>query len=138
MVTLLGTLGFTFAAETPSLWLLGASLVVRGAGMGASTNPALSAVYRRLPKSEVANATTALNVVQRIGAPLGTSMMAVVLQWRAVASPSLAQAFGQTFTACAVLSALTVMPAWFLLGESPLPRAPGAQAAAQAPHIDLA
>ena len=116
LLTLLGTIAFAVASETASLWLLSLSLVVRGAGLGATNNPALSAVYRQMPRSEVANATTALNVVQRIGAPLGTAFMAVLLQWRVGVSASLPAAFAQTFTACVALNALTLVPALFLIG----------------------
>lgn len=115
-LALLGTLAFTLASEHTSMLLLGASLVVRGAGLGAINNPALSAVYRFVPKAEVANATTALNIVQRIGAPLGTAIMAVVLQWRLLVAPSKAHAFAQTFTASVAFSALTLVSAAFLLG----------------------
>jgi EmrB/QacA subfamily drug resistance transporter len=121
VITVLGTMAFAFATETTSLWLLSISLVVRGAGLGAISNPVLSTVYRRLPKSEVANATTALNVVQRIGAPLGTALMAVLLGWRTAASASLSTAFAETFTACVALSALTLVPAFFLVGATSPP-----------------
>jgi len=117
-LTLLGTIVFAFGSETTSMGLLCASLVVRGAGLGSTNNPALSAVYRHLPKSEVANATTAVNVVQRVGAPLGTAIMAVVLQWRADVCASLPAAFAQTFAACLALSIFTLLPATFLVGAA--------------------
>ncbi|MDB4956825.1 MAG: Multidrug resistance protein [Myxococcales bacterium] len=121
-MTLLGTVAFCFASETTSLWLLSLSLVVRGAGLGASNNPTLTAVYRSLPKSEVANATTALNVVQRMGAPLGTVLLAVILAWRTSAASSLSSAFAQAFVACLVLNALTIIPALFLVRDPRTPR----------------
>jgi MFS family permease len=115
LLTLVGTVVFARVSTTTSPWLLGASLVVRGAGLGATNNPALATVYRRLPKSEVANATTALNVFQRMGAPLGTALMAVVLAWRVSVAASLADAFAQTFAVSLAVSALTLVPAAFLV-----------------------
>jgi hypothetical protein len=122
LLTLLGTLAFTRASEESSMTLLALSLVVRGAGLGATNNPALSAVYRHLPKSEVPNATTALNIVQRMGAPLGTAVMAVLLQWR-MGVASKAQAFAETFTVSVALSALTLVSAAFLVGAGARGRA---------------
>src|SRR5581483_5624791 len=80
LTTIVGTLAFTFVdADTP-YWLLCAALVVRGAGLGATNTPALAAAYRHIDKSEIANTTTAINIVQRLGAPLGTATLALALQ----------------------------------------------------------
>ncbi len=128
ILTLLGTIAFTQATEETSMGLLALSLVVRGAGLGATNNPVLAAVYRHLPKREVANATTALNIVQRMGAPLGTASMAVFLQWRGARSPPKGEAFRETFSISVAFSLLTLVSAAFLVGAgarsrslSPLP-----------------
>jgi EmrB/QacA subfamily drug resistance transporter len=129
-LTLLGTLVFVRPFEHVPDWVLAAFLVVRGAGLGATNLPGMAAVYRQVPKREVANATAALNIVQRMGAPLGTAIMAVVLQWRLGAAPSRAHAFAETFSASVLFSALTVVSALFLVGA----RAPDDAAAPPEPE----
>jgi EmrB/QacA subfamily drug resistance transporter len=116
VLTLLGTLVLVWPFEHVPDAVLAAFLVVRGAGLGATNLPGMAAVYRQVPKREVANATAALNIVQRMGAPLGTAIMAVVLQWRLGAAPSRAHAFAETFSASILFSALTVVSAMFLVG----------------------
>jgi EmrB/QacA subfamily drug resistance transporter len=120
LATLLGTVAFARVTEESSYALLCAALVVRGAGLGATNTPALAAAYRHLGRAEIPNASTALNVVQRLGAPLGTATMAVTLQ-RFAPPPgagsraSLARAFAHTFTVSAALSALALLAALALI-----------------------
>ena len=118
LATLVGTLAFTQATDHSSYLLLSAALVVRGAGLGATNTPALAAAYRNLSHDEIPNATATLNVVQRLGAPLGVATMAVALQRFAPAHPSpalLAHAFARTFTLSAILSALALFAAFALI-----------------------
>ncbi|HEY4240402.1 MAG TPA: DHA2 family efflux MFS transporter permease subunit [Kofleriaceae bacterium] len=112
LVTLLGTLAFGFASDHTSYWLLGASLVFRGAGLGATAAPALSAAYKQLPHDDIPNGTASINIVQRLGAPLGTAAMAITLQWfsvggKAAGAPP-ADAFAHTFAISAAFSALAL------------------------------
>ena len=61
--------------------LLGTALLVRGIGFGVASLPIAVAIYRTLPKSAMAHASSASNiVVQRIGAATGTALMAAVVQ----------------------------------------------------------
>ena len=60
--------------------VLGAGLVLRGAGMGATLMPAMAAAYQALPQAAVARAASLLEIVQRVGASLGIALLAVVLQ----------------------------------------------------------
>jgi MFS family permease len=117
LTTLAGTWAFTQVTDHTSYVLLCASLVLRGAGLGATSTPALTAAYRYLERDDIPNATTAINVVQRLGAPLGTATMAMVLSRFAagvdVAAPGsrapLGRAFAYTFTVSAALSALALL-----------------------------
>ena len=59
--------------------LLGAALFARGAGFGVASLPIAVAIYRTLPKVAMAHASSASNVVQRIGAAAGTALMAAVV-----------------------------------------------------------
>jgi EmrB/QacA subfamily drug resistance transporter len=112
LTTLLGTYAFTQVTDHSSYVLLSLSLLVRGAGLGATSTPALSAAYKVLARDEVPNGTTVINIVQRLGAPLGTAMMAMTLQRFAADSAAtralLARAFAHTFAVSAALSGLAL------------------------------
>jgi EmrB/QacA subfamily drug resistance transporter len=85
LMLLLGTIAFTqLRADTP-YWLLVASLMVRGLGLGFTMMPAMAAAYATLERSQVPRATPMLNVLQRVGGSLGTAVVAVVLQHQLVA-----------------------------------------------------
>jgi len=45
-LTVLGTLAFALAGPAPSDWLLSASLIVRGAGLGAVTIAVMAGAFR--------------------------------------------------------------------------------------------
>jgi EmrB/QacA subfamily drug resistance transporter len=115
LTTLLGTAAFMQATDHSSYVLLSISLVVRGAGLGATSTPALAAAYKHLARAEIPNATTAINIVQRLGAPIGTATMAMTLSRFVASTPGasssrapLARAFASTFTVAAGLSALAL------------------------------
>jgi MFS family permease len=124
LTTLVGTVAFMCVTDTSSYVLLSFALFVRGVGLGATNTPALAAAYRHLTREELPNATTVLNVVQRLGAPLGTATMAVVLQ-RFMASshahdaPTLAHAFAHTFMVSGALGALALFAALSLIRSDP-------------------
>jgi EmrB/QacA subfamily drug resistance transporter len=121
-LTLLGTYAFTRATDHSSYVVLTLSLVIRGAGLGAITSPALVAAYRVLRPDEMPNATTAMNLVQRLGAPLGTAVMAVTLQRFIASGDVLARAFAHAFAVSAGLSALTFFAAFGLINQPREPR----------------
>jgi EmrB/QacA subfamily drug resistance transporter len=80
VIATLGTLPFAFVSGDTPYWLLGSVLVVRGIGIGSTMMPAMAAAYATLESAAVPRATSALNVLQRVGGALGTCIMAVVLQ----------------------------------------------------------
>ena len=123
VLTLLGTYAFTQATDHTSYVLLCASLVLRGAGLGATAAPAMSAAYKQLSRDEIPNGTTAINIVQRLGAPLGTATMAVALQWFLAGLPAghapRASAFAHTFAVSAALSGLALFAGLVLARRAP-------------------
>jgi EmrB/QacA subfamily drug resistance transporter len=137
LTTIAGTWAFMQVTDHTSYALLSASLLVRGAGMGAVGAPALASAYKSLGRDEIPNATTAINVVQRLGAPLGTAIMAVTLQRFSGGTPS-AAAFAHTFMVSAALSALALLAARGLvrsnLGLAPQPPANVPQPPANVPQ----
>jgi EmrB/QacA subfamily drug resistance transporter len=118
VLTLIGTVAFTQATASTSYLLLSLSLLLRGAGLGATAAPALSAAYKQLSPDEIPNGTATINIVQRLGAPLGTATMAMTLQWFAERgaehhAPS-SDAFGHAFAICAASSSLALIAAFVL------------------------
>src|SRR5919202_3843532 len=133
IVVTLGTLPFVaIGAGTSYVWLA-LLLVVRGIGIGCAMMPAMSAAYATLDRAAVPRATSALNVLQRVGGSIGTALLAVVLQHQIatqvggggggggtlqrvpeavrqrVAGP-LADAFGHTFWWAVGMSLVAVAP----------------------------
>ena len=68
------------AAPAPTDAALRGLLVLRGLGIGSSMMPSMAAAYASLERAAVPRATSALNVVQRVGGSLGTALLAVILQ----------------------------------------------------------
>lgn len=106
LLTVLGTLPFTL--DEPDPVLLGVALFVRGIGFGAATVTLMTAAYRGLDPTQVPRATSALQIGQRVGAPLGAAVIAVVLQHELTASP--ATAFAATFWWSLALTAPALLP----------------------------
>jgi EmrB/QacA subfamily drug resistance transporter len=156
-LTLAGTLVLTQVTATTSYWMLSVALFVRGLGMGATMMPAMSSAFQTLTRAAVARASTALNIVQRIGGSIGIALLAVVLQQqitsrvpaaggaglgaaqnvppeaRAALAPHVAAAFGHTFWWAFALTALAFIPALRLPRHLPA-RPPEAAQSAPAPQ----
>ncbi|GEN16382.1 MFS transporter [Neoasaia chiangmaiensis] len=65
-----------------SFWMSSVGLLLRGAGIGAVGIPAMSAGYRSIAKPDLPMATTASNIVQRLGGPVITTLCAILLGWQ--------------------------------------------------------
>jgi len=126
-------------AWTP-YWLLAATLLVVGLGIGSTLMPCMAAAFAGLSRDQTPGATSALNVIQRVSGAIGTALLAVFLQ-RAIAArvprlhgdlqqmaafphgqpaqlaPALAGAFGSTFWIAAGLIAAGLIPAVLLPGR---------------------
>jgi len=62
--------------------VLACTLFVRGVGQSAIGVPSISAAYASVRREDLPMATTALNIVQRLGGPTLTTLMATFLAWR--------------------------------------------------------
>jgi EmrB/QacA subfamily drug resistance transporter len=134
VVVTLGTLPFVNVGPHSGYLALALLLVVRGVGIGCAMMPSMSAAFATLRRDQVPRATSALNVVQRVGGSIGTALLAVVLQHQIatglgggtggggalqrmpeavrqrVAAP-LADAFGHTFWWAVGMSVIGIVPA---------------------------
>jgi EmrB/QacA subfamily drug resistance transporter len=119
MTLIMGTfVALTQLSADTSYWLIGVVLFVMGLGMGATMMPVFSGAMQTLRRADVARATTSLNIIQQVGASIGTAVLAVILSGaltdrlpsgggalgqtipadaRAQVAPLMADAFGHTF-----------------------------------------
>jgi EmrB/QacA subfamily drug resistance transporter len=137
VLALAGTAAFTQVGAGTGYAFLAGSLFVIGLGLGSTIMPSMAVAYQTVPREAVAQATSAINVIQRVAASVGTALLAVVLQrsittglpgveggigslaalsneQRAEAAPDLAAAFGSTFWVAFGLVAAALVPALLL------------------------
>jgi EmrB/QacA subfamily drug resistance transporter len=113
LISLLSALPFLYLADHRMVGpIFIVSLLLRGIGQGAIGVPSLSAAYSGVPKQEIPMATTTLNIVQRLGGPTLTTLMAAFLAGRmhfAVSADDVSRAFMLSFLALAVLHVLLLV-----------------------------
>ncbi|HEX8085362.1 MAG TPA: DHA2 family efflux MFS transporter permease subunit [Solirubrobacteraceae bacterium] len=116
-------LGLTTLEADTKYSVLAAILFLQGMGMGAAMMPVFSGAMQTLREAAVARASTTLNIIQQVGASIGTAVMTVLLTKALAArlptgdsagsaetfgqaipesarvryAPQMAEAFGQTF-----------------------------------------
>ncbi|WP_185994845.1 MDR family MFS transporter [Nocardioides campestrisoli] len=141
-LAMLGTLPFTqLDIDTSYVWL-SCALFVRGMGLGAIMMPTISSAYQHLSKDRVSRASPTLSAIQQVGASLGSALLVTVLtrqfadrmgaegvssqgggadkisslspRARQVVGPELADAYGSAFWVAFALTALILVPAFFL------------------------
>jgi MFS family permease len=78
LLSIASFVALTQVTATTSYWWLGVVLFVMGLGMGGSMMPVFSGAMQTL-RAAVARASTSLNILQQVGASIGTAVMAVVL-----------------------------------------------------------
>jgi MFS family permease len=96
---------------------------VQGFGLGATMLPIMTVAFASLAKAEVPRASAAFSVVQRVGAPFGVTVIAVLLQSylsnaAAAGSAQVVVAFGATFWWIFAFAAVPLVLALFLPGKS--------------------
>jgi EmrB/QacA subfamily drug resistance transporter len=155
VVMTIGSVGLTMWGAGTSFVATSATLFVRGIGLGCCMMPAMAAAYATVSRESVPRATTALNVLQRVGGSIGTALLAVILEGRIKAAlphapglssgtlqpvPTavreriavpLAHAFNHTFWWAVVLTAIGLVPGVVLLFKARIRNAPP-EAAVQA------
>ncbi len=89
LLALLAVLPFLWMIQnqfSPALTVM--SLLVAGAGQGTISIPSVSAAYASVPRDKLAVANTAINIVQRLGGPLATTVVAFVISLSASDFPA--------------------------------------------------
>ena len=112
-ITALATVPFIYVGRHGlfALPLLGI-LFVRGLGQGAIGIPSMSAAYSAVPRNDLAMATTTLNILQRLGGPIMTTAVAIVIDWKASNGMRFFQfPFSAAFLFLAVLQVLLLLSA---------------------------
>ena len=115
-IALIGTLPFALGAADMPLAVLAASLLIRGFGVGSITLPSAAAAYSSVPRESLGHATTAINICQRFGGPVGTTGLAVFLQHELATTTIPATAYMWTFWLLAGLAAAGILSASQLPG----------------------
>lgn len=133
VLTSVSVIPFALADATTGGALLLVSQFVQGLGMGAVLLPVMTVAFASLSRAEVPRASAAFSVVQRVGAPFGVTVVAVLLQsllTSAAPTPAgIAAAFATTFWWVIAFSAVPLLVAFFLPTQDARP----ASAAAPAP-----
>jgi EmrB/QacA subfamily drug resistance transporter len=118
VATAIMTVPLALIGAHTSVALLCVVMLFRGAGMGASFMPAMTAAFAALKPSEVSHATPQLNVLNRIGGSIGTTLLAVILAnaGRDAHTPAAAaNAYGTAFWWSAAMAAVAIIPCLILM-----------------------
>ena len=117
-VSALAALGYTRVTATTPFPVLAASLLVWGIGVAAVAVPVSAAAYHGLPPAEIPGATSAITMIQTVGAAAGAAVLSAILLGRGGGAP----AFAYTFRWVLIFGVLALGPALLL------PAAPARQA----------
>ncbi len=118
LLTTAATIPFAFVGVHTSIPSLAVWMFLRGMGIGLAFMPAMAAAFASLQRSELADATPQMNVLQRVGGSIGTAVLAVVLQRALTGVHTLsgaASAYGTAFWVSAGLTAAAIVPCIILV-----------------------
>lgn len=116
---LISTIPFLFPAALSDS-VLAVALVARGVGLALAQMPAVTAAYTAAPTHEMGDATTLVNIVQRVGGAIGAVCIVIILQQ--VNGLTTAEVYTWAFAALGMLSLLTLMMAMVLQRQAHLPQ----------------
>jgi EmrB/QacA subfamily drug resistance transporter len=138
VVTAVATIPFGMIGAHTSIVWLSIAMFLRGTGIGFAFMPAMAAAFASLERSELADATPQLNVLQRVGGSIGTAVLAVVLQRALTGTHTLAGAagaYGTAFWFATGLTALAIVPCIVLLRAERAARARQGDASGPPPEV---
>lgn len=126
LLTAAGVVPFALAGTSGDTVLLLVAQFVQGVGLGATSLPVMTLAFTSLSHAEAPRGSAAFSIVQRVGAPFGVTVIAVILQGflHGAATPAAAAAaFSSTFWWVCALSAVPLALAFLIPGGN---RAAGA------------
>lgn len=115
------TVPFLLPVALPSAALV-SILVARGAGMALAQMPAMTAAYTSVTAAQMGDATTLVNIVQRVGGAVGA--VGVVITLANTGGSASPVAYAWAFAALTVVSVLTLLCAAILRQHTRTPHAP--------------
>jgi EmrB/QacA subfamily drug resistance transporter len=130
LISIAGTVPFTFIGADTSYWLIGTWMVIRGFGVGLCAIPAVTGAYRAISPMKIPDATVQLNVGQRLGGSAATAVFAVILQKQLETAHSPAEqaaGFGTAFWWVVAIAIGCTLPAFLLIAaerRAPAPQPP--------------
>ena len=114
-MTTFGAIAYTRVTAHTNDLVLAASLLVWGIGIAAVAVPVAAAAYQGLPPTMIPSATSAITMIQTIGASVGAAVLTAILQNRTANHPgATAAAFADTFRWVLGFTVLAVIPALLL------------------------
>lgn len=117
VITTLASIPFLFAAPAGGDVLLLVSQYLRGFGSGMSLIPMSVIAFGSMARADVPRGSAAFSVVQRVGAPFGVTVIAVLLESigaHATTTAAVASAFDSTFGWVLAFSAVPLVLAFLL------------------------
>lgn len=117
VIAMIGILPFALSGATGGDALLLGGQFLQGFGMGAVSLPVMTLAFASLSHDETPRGSAAFSVVQRVGAPFGVTVIAVILTNQLIGagtSGAIAAAFGTAFWWVFGLSAIPLLLAVFL------------------------
>jgi EmrB/QacA subfamily drug resistance transporter len=122
VVVLLASVPLPWLGTNTPMVLVQALLFVRGAGIGLSMMPAMSAAYASVRASDLGDATALVNIAMRVGGAVGGALSVIVLS-AGLASGGPVTGFRSAFGVLTVLCVLATWTAWWLrrAEQSPTP-----------------
>lgn len=117
-VLALGTIPLlTFDASTPDAVVV-VALLFRGLGMGGAVIPAMAVAYMHMRRDQIPDATPQLNVLQRLGGAVGSTVLTLALVSglpQAATPQEVATAFNHSFAWSLGITVLALVPALALV-----------------------
>ena len=121
VLTMIGTVPFALADTHGGTTVLLAAQFAQGLGFAATTFPVMTLALLNLGHDETPRGSAAFSVVQRVGAPFGVAVIAVILQNRLGGATTAADglsAFSGTFWWIFGLSAVPLLLAFFVPSDT--------------------
>jgi len=119
IITAVGTLPFAFADSGTNAILLGAALLIRGAGLGGVFIPLMVSAYVGLNSEQIPHASIATRILQTIGGAFGSAVLATIVEHQlasryASGIQNVVSAYNVAFWWSVGFTILSVIPTLFL------------------------